>query len=538
MPYAIGDANRVLQAIARHYDPAPGRARTIRGLTGDERPPYQSPTGQELDTRAVLARLARGPGKPVADVVTALLTYAVETGAERLQIDAGAMSCVYDGVAREVMDLPAVHASSVIARMRAALRLEAALNRPVSGRTDLVLGDRTLRVKVSASPGPLGGMVTIDLADPVAAPRADLGFSRKVEQTWADLVAAPGLVLLIGPVGSGLRGAAAGVGGAFYMPLKDAASVEAAVKAVEQGRTVLGRVVAPTIPEGLALLREMGARPYGLAEAFTGALSLRRMRRVCQACQLPGDPAGELADKLGVIPFSAPKAGCGCPACGYRGFAGSVHAAELVLATEALRDAVETNAPLRELGSLCRPVADRALQVDAAARAIAGETTISELERVIPARPAYAVRPAAERHRGLLRAMTMPPEDEMADAAEPTTPTPVVHIGSRGMTERFALAPSLASRCELRILHACPPAQGRTDASIYALADSVLGAWDSCEVAELQKSGAKVVLYAEGGGLARMAEAFELGADDYAGSLDELALRIGRWLPPKAAAAK
>ncbi|MBM4368399.1 MAG: hypothetical protein FJ102_19450 [Deltaproteobacteria bacterium] len=543
LPVAVAAPDEILASIARHYDLVPARARTIKGLTPDERPPLLSPTGQELDTRVMLGRLAKGPGKPLHDFVTALLCHAFESGAERVVIDAGVVQYVYDGVATEILDLPAVHAAGVVSRLRVVLRLEPSLNKVVSGRWDLQLGQTILRVKVVATPGSAGGQVTLDLADSVSRGDNPLALARKVDTTWAELAVKPGLVILAGPEGSGLRAVAASVPGAFYVPLRDAGAVEAAASAAERGRTVLGRVVAPTIPEALARLRDLAPAAWAVANVLTGAITTRRLRRVCATCCQPGEITPACADRLGVMPFSAPIAGFGCPACGYRGYRGSVHAAELVVANDELRDALETGVPLRELGMLSRPVADRSIQVDAAARAIAGQTTIYELERCVPSKAPWAHRPPEERHRGLLRAVTQPPpemqEEDASDAptAPPGRERPLVHVVHPGVAERATLRSRLEGRCDLHFSWASTLAQAEEETTVMVIAHGAPGGWNPAQIADLRQAGCKVVLLGPGGDLGKMAEAFALGADDYAGGIEELALRLGRWLPERSMAA-
>lgn len=529
LPLAVAEPGAVLAAIARHYDVAPARARAVQGLAPEERPAVLSPTGLELDTRSMITRVSRGPGKPVADFVTALLAHGIHTGAERLCIDNGAVRLTHDGAESELMDLPAVHAAGVVARLRAVLKLDTSLARAASGRADLAVGTQALRVKVDAAPGPAGGRIVVDLVDPASATPPDLGLSRKVDAAWTAMRRAPGLVLLVGPEGSGCRGIAASVAGAFYVPLRTAAALEAAVSAAHAGRTVLGRVVATTVPEAIVALRELGTPPWALAQGLTGALATRRLRRLCAHCACPGGVAHTTAQRLGVMEFAAPRPGPGCPACVYRGYAGSVFPAELVIVTDALRDAVERGATLREYASLSRPVADRTLQVDAVARAIDGQTSAAEVDRTVPAPPPWASAPAP-RHQGLLRAVTAPPADDDPVPAAPST-RPRVHVVHPGVAERASLRSRLEAHCDLSFGWASVSAGPPPGCEVVVVAHGAPGGWNAGHVADCRRAGTRVVLLGPGPDLARMAEAFALGADDYAGGVEELALRVARLLP-------
>jgi type IV pilus assembly protein PilB len=533
LPVAVGAPDRILTAITRHYDRSAAVAAQVRGLSGDERPPVTSPAGHELDARAMLARISRGGPGSLGDAVTALVVHAIEVGAERLMVDEGSVRLVVDGITTEILDLPAVHAAQVVARLRALARLDPGGVRAAAGRAELVLGDRRLKVKASAKPGIAGGTFELDLVDPVSLELPSLGHSRKVAQVWEKVCAEPGLILLVGPLGSGLRATAATVRGAFYVTLKDVESVTAALRAAEAGRTVLGRVVAPGAAEALALLRDWNVPRSAMASQLRALLVQRRLRRVCAVCKLPGEASAEAAQRYGTFAFAAPRAGPGCPACRYRGHSGSFFAAELVVATGPLRDAVEVGSTQREFRQLAVPVADRTLQADAVAHAIAGDTTLSELYRCVPALPAWAVRPAEERHKGLLRAVTQPEAPSPVAEAPKRPARPAVLVVHPGVAERTTLRAALESRADLafawssnfvRIDPERPPV-------LAVLAWSAPGGWAMDTIMALKVARAKVILLGPPNDLEQMKEAFGLGADDYAGSIEELTLRLGRYLP-------
>lgn len=529
---AAGLPDRVTCAIARHYDTQPARKLRVRGVVGEQRPLLLSSTGLELDLRGMHARLARNGPRTWADFATALVVYAVETGAERLVIDQGRVRLTWDGVEGDVMELPASHALGVVARLRVLVHLDASATKGEAGAAHMTIGETEVVMERGMSPGQAGGR--IELRWEPAHAVWDGAMSAKVGAAWKGLTGAPGLIVLAGPEGAGLDLTAAGVPHAQVHQLEDAGSVAAAVAAAAGGATVLGCVVATGVPEALARLRELAPSRSALAAVLTGALTQRRVRKVCPKCSVAGEPDGAAAERFGVVPFAARRCGEGCPACFYRRYVGSFSAYEVIVADAALRAALDAGASLSELGRHALPVADRPMQVDAVARGILGETSIEELYRVIPPRPSWAVPSAGERHRGLLRAVTDAPlaEDEGVATPLATLPTLVWVDGGSAGTSRLRAA--LAGTVDVQIVGSTALARAASASSpprLGVLSRSAPGGWDAALIQEWRAAGTRVVLIGPPLDYRQMNQAFALGADDYAGGAEELLVRVSRWVP-------
>lgn len=533
---AAGLPARVAAAIARHYDTTTPQSRRIPGLTGEERPILTSPTSGELDCRMMLARLGRQTPRSAADFATAVLAHAVETGAERLTFDAGRLSLTFDGVERPLLELPAAQAYGVANRLRVVTRLDPGATRAGAADGAITLGTTMVEMSARSQPGPSGGRIEVRMLEAEATART--GMHARVAAAWRALLAAPGLVVVATPEGTALGALPEVPSRVERHALTDQESLARAVRAVETGRTVLAHVSAPGVPEALARLRDLAPSRSALAAALTGTLAARRVRQVCPSCAQPSEIDQAGAERLGAPPFAAPRPGSGCPECGYRRYRGSVWCYELVVATQPLRDAIDTGASISEIGNRCAPVAARALQVDAVAHAIVGLTTSEELQRSVPPRPVWAVLPPEERHRGLVRAVTNPP-DEMEDppTADSGGARPVVLLVSPADSASTALRPVLLGRA--RLIGAWSAADvraglGATPPAVAVLARGGRVGWDAALIAELRERGTRVVLLGAPGDLGEMAAAFALRADDYAGGPDELALRVARWLPEAA----
>lgn len=531
---AAGLRERVAAAITRHYDTAPARARRVRGVVGEERPATTSVTGQQLDERQMTTRLTRGGLRAYPDFATALLVHAEETGAERLVFDKGRIALSHDGVETAVLLVPETHAAGVAAALRSRVRLDTTASRTTGGEAKVPVGDSTLSLRVRATSGELGGRVDVHLLKE-AAP-GELPLVPKAAAAWRELSTAPGLVVVaVAEEGDGqvLIDAAAR---ADVRTLTDWASAESAIKAAEAGRVVFARLAAAGIPEALARLNDLVPNRAAAAAVLRGAATQRRLRRVCSTCALPPDQNPGVAEHLGVLPFAAPRPGLGCPACGYRGYQGSAMAFEVVVADRPLREAFGSGAAVAAFGALSLPVAERTLQIDAVALAIGGVTTADELLRVIPPPAEWAARARADRHRGLFRAITAdpvaaPPPAPVAAESEELPVVFVVHPNDAAVSQLRAALRGRAAVVGARSAAAARSMSHPELPVVGIVAQWAAGGWDPELLREWLSCGTRVVLMGPPNDLSQMEAAFSLGAEDYAGSLDEVAVRLARWLP-------
>lgn len=491
---SVAAEDRVLEAIRRHYNTSPAQARQVGRLTGEERAPVTSPTGLGLDAKALLARLRRGPGKPVVDAVTALLSHAVEAGARELRMDEGLVQHVVDGIAVDILEIPAALAAPVAMRLRVVAGLDPGeIRKRTEARTRLVLGDRSLDLASSAAPGKSGGSVHLRFVPPARRP-SDLGMAPPVLAAWQAV--ASGLVVMAG------EGLATTAGGAV-VELRDRGAAEAAI-ADARTRLVHARVSADSAAEALAHLRDLGTPMSALASVLQGVLVQKLIRRVCPWCALAAVPA----DAFGTT-VSAPLAGTGCPTCRYRAYDGTFAAFEFVQADDALRGALADGAGLHKLAEIARPVAGRTLRDDALARAIAGETTVAEVVRTVPAPPAWVEPAPVSAPAGAPRVVVLHP-DILA--------RPELRAALDGVEIRFVWSPETVRTA----------ANERPTLAIVSMATD--GWAESGAVGALIAAGTRVVMIGKHGGIEEMRAAFACGANDYAATTAEAGLRAARLL--------
>jgi type II secretory ATPase GspE/PulE/Tfp pilus assembly ATPase PilB-like protein len=78
-------------------------------------------------------------------------------------------------------------------------------------------------------------------------------------------------------------------------------------------------------------------------------------------------------------------AGAGCESCNHTGFSGRMPVSELLLATEPFREAVLKKVPTSTLEEIAVQQGMRTLWQNGVQRALAGQTTLEEIIRVIAA---------------------------------------------------------------------------------------------------------------------------------------------------------
>ncbi len=163
---------------------------------------------------------------------------------------------------------------------------------------------------------------------------------------------------------------------------------ETAAIAVQAGLT--GHLVISTIHSGVSAgaftrLINMEIEPFMLASSLIGVMGLRLVRRNCPQCSQPFEPPPSQAklvppELLATARFVA---GTGCEACNGSGYLGRVPVSEFLYVTEPFREAVLQKLPTSRLEELAVQEGMRTLWQNGLSRALAGETTLGEIIRVI-----------------------------------------------------------------------------------------------------------------------------------------------------------
>jgi type II secretory ATPase GspE/PulE/Tfp pilus assembly ATPase PilB-like protein len=131
----------------------------------------------------------------------------------------------------------------------------------------------------------------------------------------------------------------------------------------------------------------MGVPSYLLASALLVLAAQRLVRRICEKCPEPYQPDEEELAVLGIgreqLAQSTLRRGRGCPHCVGTGYHGRMAVYEVLRVTPQIRDQIRLRASSEEIHAAARAAGMRSLFEAGVARALRGETTLSEVRRVL-----------------------------------------------------------------------------------------------------------------------------------------------------------
>jgi general secretion pathway protein E len=169
--------------------------------------------------------------------------------------------------------------------------------------------------------------------------------------------------------------------------IRDHETADVAVQASLTGHMILTTVHADSAAGPFARLVELQVEPFALASATVGSMSQRLVRVLCVHCRSHRPPTPAMRARIAQYGVALPEAryyeAGGCDACDGSGFSGRMPIAELLVIGPALRQAVHERRPTRELEQLARQSGMFTLLEDGLARAAAGETSLTEVLRVV-----------------------------------------------------------------------------------------------------------------------------------------------------------
>ncbi|MEM1424431.1 MAG: GspE/PulE family protein, partial [Planctomycetota bacterium] len=132
--------------------------------------------------------------------------------------------------------------------------------------------------------------------------------------------------------------------------IRDAETATIALQASLTGHLVMSTLHTNDAPAAIARLRDLGVPPFVIASALVGVIGQRLVRRVCEGCATPEVPEPHLVERFGLdAARDRFVSGSGCPRCAGTGFRGRVGVYEVCEMTQALGDAIDSDATTREI---------------------------------------------------------------------------------------------------------------------------------------------------------------------------------------------
>jgi general secretion pathway protein E len=170
--------------------------------------------------------------------------------------------------------------------------------------------------------------------------------------------------------------------------IRDAETAHIAVQAALTGHQVFTTVHANNVFDVIGRFANMGVDSYSLVAALNGIVAQRLLRMNCPHCTIrttvPADVlqrSGLTAAQLGRQKFMR---GQGCAHCRGTGYKGRRAIAETLPMSDVLREQLVQRAPLSQIRQSARAGGFTSLRDAAVTLALAGETTVEEINRVTP----------------------------------------------------------------------------------------------------------------------------------------------------------
>jgi type IV pilus assembly protein PilB len=164
--------------------------------------------------------------------------------------------------------------------------------------------------------------------------------------------------------------------------IRDRESAHIAIESALTGHLVLSSLHTNDAPSAAMRLVDMGIEPYLVASSVTCVIAQRLARRLCPSCKRAVSVPGAHVGLLDNEEFSVFEA-VGCVRCRRTGYRGRLALFEIMNVTDELRALIVNRASAHEISALAVEQGMRTLREDGLAKVRAGDTTLSELGRVL-----------------------------------------------------------------------------------------------------------------------------------------------------------
>jgi general secretion pathway protein E len=431
----IGLLSDINAALSRHFpgvaevEPAIGEVRGERGSEAEEIAHLRDMASEAPVIRRVNELIARALELHASDIHIEPFEHGVTV---RYRVD---------GALRPIPLPRGVSPAAIISRIKVMANLNIAERRlPQDGRIKVRVEGREVDMRISTVPTLHGESVVLRLLDrgDVRLDFAALGFEGDTLRRFEKMLARPqGIVLVTGPTGSGktttLYAALATLNtpdkkiltvedpveyqleGINQIPvrpqinltfanalrailrqdpdiimigeMRDVETARIAVQAALTGHKVFSTLHTNDAASSITRMQDMQVDDYLLTSTIDGVLAQRLVRCLCTRCRVPYTPPDEMVHELGLAQFTGGGAPTlyhagGCAACDNSGYRGRTTILELMVMSEALRHAVIARQDADTLRHIAQQEGMVDMRSDGLRKAVAGVTTIEEVERV------------------------------------------------------------------------------------------------------------------------------------------------------------
>jgi type II secretory ATPase GspE/PulE/Tfp pilus assembly ATPase PilB-like protein len=178
--------------------------------------------------------------------------------------------------------------------------------------------------------------------------------------------------------------------------MRDEETASTGIEASLTGHLVLSTLHTNSAPETVIRLLDMGLDPFNFADALLAVLAQRLVRRICTDCKEEYHPEQdefeELVHAYGVAEFEKLGVkydsdfvlirGKGCESCGNTGYRGRAAIHELLTATDPMKKLIQSKARVAEMVKVAKVEGMKTLVQDGILKALDGVTDLKQVKAV------------------------------------------------------------------------------------------------------------------------------------------------------------
>jgi type IV pilus assembly protein PilB len=171
--------------------------------------------------------------------------------------------------------------------------------------------------------------------------------------------------------------------------IRDLETSEIAIQAALTGHLVLSTLHTNDAPSTVTRLIDMGVEPFLISSSVIASMSQRLARKICTSCKEPYKPRKDLLLAFGFDPDLPENRdqvfyhGRGCDACRHTGYKGRIGVYELMNMSQEIGELIVKRASAGQVKEAALAAGMITLQRDGFDKALAGVTTIDDLQRVV-----------------------------------------------------------------------------------------------------------------------------------------------------------
>ena len=167
--------------------------------------------------------------------------------------------------------------------------------------------------------------------------------------------------------------------------LDDRETAEAVFAAAANGQQMFTTVQANCAVAALTRLLDLGITARAMAGNIIGIVSQRLVRRLCRTCRQPYAPTEAERQLLGISTRKAKRLyrPGACEDCNFVGYKGRIGIFEVLRIGSEIDEMIARASPCHEISKAARQAGFRPLVDDAIRHVLAGETSLSEVSRVV-----------------------------------------------------------------------------------------------------------------------------------------------------------